>query len=95
MVTFTPGEGALCTDRVAAVGGPRRSVREQKNPCSYQECKPSHKVRILVNALTKLSRLAVTVSGCLSLCPAVCHRVRLAVTVSDWLSLCMFKLKVL
>ena len=57
MVTFTPEEGALCTDGVGAVGGPRRSVREQKIPCSYQECKPNHKVRILVTALTKLSRL--------------------------------------
>jgi len=57
MVTFTPWEVAICTDRVGAVGGLRQSVRERKNPCSYQECKPNHKVRILVTALIELSRL--------------------------------------
>jgi hypothetical protein len=57
MVSFTPGEVALCTDGVGAGGAVRRSVREQRHPCSYQESKPNHKVRILVTALTELSRL--------------------------------------
>jgi len=53
-----PWEVVICTDGVGAGGGLRRSVRERKNPCSYQECKPNHKVRILVTALTELSRLS-------------------------------------